>query len=227
MARIKIDDVYHAWRLYQTLIAAKRPLTLAEVSIAYAVDQRVSTNSLYLSFEDLDLESPESSRVLLLNMCGLLVQEIVDRVYFLHQTVKPFLLRQGQGSPLTLHAKVGALRWRGSVSLEESILSINSICPFYLNLAEFDQEITDREWHSKLKKQHKHRGPQYLWQSRRRLGEQSEIKYADDPSSYESEDDREDLSNVAHTECPQDDLYEFLSYASEYWDVHVQNLDSL
>ena len=80
MARIKNEDVYQAWRLYQILIAAKRPLILAEVSIAYAVDQRVSTNSLYLSFEDLDFESPESFRVLLPNMCGLLVQEIDDRV---------------------------------------------------------------------------------------------------------------------------------------------------
>jgi hypothetical protein len=87
----KSPDFEKARRLLHIILGAKRPLSLAEMSIAWA-------------FKDLGYERPRTSvtnriipesriRAHLRDLCGLFVIVVDDKVYLLHQTAREFLIR--------------------------------------------------------------------------------------------------------------------------------------
>jgi hypothetical protein len=73
------------------ILGANRPLTLSEMNIA--------VNNNTSSPEALDLESEKDFQVRLRSWCRLFVSVYHDKVYFLHQTAREFLL--ASSSPLT------------------------------------------------------------------------------------------------------------------------------
>jgi hypothetical protein len=68
------------------ILAATRPLTLEEMSVAMEVDE--STKSI----DDLDLEQKNDFKSRLRSWCGLFVSVYHCRIYFLNQTAREFLL---------------------------------------------------------------------------------------------------------------------------------------
>jgi hypothetical protein len=81
------------------VLAANRPLTVAEMNIA--VNISISSTSI----EDLDLEAEDDFRARLRSWCGLFISIYHGRIYFLHQTAREFLL-PALSSPTTIPAHV-------------------------------------------------------------------------------------------------------------------------
>ena len=69
------------------IVAAARPLTLKEMSLALAL------RGNHQSYGDLDLKSEERFRENIRDLCGLFVTIIDSRIYLLHQTAKEFLVQ--------------------------------------------------------------------------------------------------------------------------------------
>ncbi|GAP88947.1 putative ankyrin repeat protein [Rosellinia necatrix] len=107
-----------------TLLAASRPLTLGEMQIALGLN--VNTRTL----EELDLEPDDKFKNRLRELCGLFVTVHDNKVYFLHQTVREFLLPLSPPSP----SVSAATKWAHEFSMREAHLSLAESCVVYLHL---------------------------------------------------------------------------------------------
>ncbi|KAF2825325.1 purine and uridine phosphorylase [Ophiobolus disseminans] len=84
----KSQDRPTVQRVLTIILAATRPLTLSEMSVAMEIDENTKSS------EDLDLEQEHDFRSRLRSWCGLFVSVYHDRIYFLHQTAREFLLAE-------------------------------------------------------------------------------------------------------------------------------------
>lgn len=123
-------------RALSIILAANRPLTLSEMNIALNVHK--TSRSIY----DLDVEDDEDFRSRLRTWCGLFVSVHHDKVYFLHQTAREFLLAHAATPPnVTLEP-----RWRHSITSQSAHNVLTEICVVYLDflndetLPDFDTE---------------------------------------------------------------------------------------
>lgn len=73
-------------KVLQIVLAAFRPLTLKEMDVALHMNKQTS------SYADLELEGPSRLESTLPSRCGLMVTVVHSKVYFVHQSVKEFLL---------------------------------------------------------------------------------------------------------------------------------------
>ncbi|KAM3149290.1 hypothetical protein ABEW05_010451 [Botrytis cinerea] len=107
------------------VLAAHRPLTLAEMNIALNID------TVSRPIEYPDLETDETFKRTLRNWCGLFISIHHNKVYFLHQTAREFLL-----SELSSLAKIQTegSSWQGSISTQESHSVLATSCIRYLEL---------------------------------------------------------------------------------------------
>ncbi|KAL8701797.1 MAG: hypothetical protein Q9201_004711 [Fulgogasparrea decipioides] len=125
----RCDDPSFAKRVLQIVLVAGRPLTLEEMDIVLHVDEQTS------SYADLELEGSSRLQETLPSRCGLMISVIQSKVYFIHQTVKEFLVdNDGTGSP---SAKI----WQQSLSLQMSHQLMTDIC---LRLFTFSEIQVDR-----------------------------------------------------------------------------------
>ena len=112
----KCPDLVFAKKVLQIVLAAAQPLTLTEIDVALNVNEQTSL------YADLEQEGPSRLQETLPSRCGLMVSIIQSKVYFIHQTVKEFLL-----------GKVGSERpagrvWQQSLELRESHHLLAKIC---------------------------------------------------------------------------------------------------
>ena len=114
------------------ILAAKRPLSLAEMNVAVHAH---SASSYY----DMDLEDDEDFRKTLRNWCGLFVKIYDGKVEFLHQTAREFLLRKPSETPGQY------CRWQGSMSIAQAHATIAESCVAYLNFPDHDIEVPGDE----------------------------------------------------------------------------------
>ena len=105
-----------ARKVLQIVLVAGRPLTLDEIDVALKVNEQTS------SYADLELEEPSRLRETLPSRCGLMISIIQSRVYFIHQTVKEFILGKVGTKP------PGGRIWQQSINLEESHHLMAEIC---------------------------------------------------------------------------------------------------
>ncbi|EPE03575.1 ankyrin repeat protein [Ophiostoma piceae UAMH 11346] len=77
----KSKDTTMVRRALGIVLAARQPLTLAEMNVAVNIDHG----------RDLDLEDEEDFKLRLRSWCGLFVSVYHGKVYFLHQTAREFL----------------------------------------------------------------------------------------------------------------------------------------
>jgi nucleoside phosphorylase len=123
-------DTDQAKKLLQIVVAAMRPLTLKEMSLALALTEN------HHSYSDLDLKSEQRFREDVRDLCGLFVTVIDSRIYLLHQTAKEFLVRNNQVDP------IGSVRedfkWKYSLQPQESHRILTNICIWHLNFTEFE-----------------------------------------------------------------------------------------
>lgn len=131
------DDVLKALNL---VLAAVNPLTLSEMNIALSMNKSTKFS------EELDLEDEKDFKAALRDMCGLFLSIHDDKVHFIHQTARDFLLKK-QPEPL----KNGRFYWNGTLSLQRAHLDMAQSCIFYLDSdvalknREFSQYAT-RNW---------------------------------------------------------------------------------
>lgn len=125
LERVDPEDMERVKILFDLIIAAKRPLTLSEVNIAIHVRDRIGA----YSEAELDLAPNENFRKWLIHTCGFFVTEYADRVFFIHQTAKEFLLQDAaKGEPNV---------WRNSVTMSQAHRSMAESCIAYLSMKVF------------------------------------------------------------------------------------------
>jgi ankyrin repeat protein len=136
------SDPEEAQKLLHIVVAAARPLTLSEMAVALALQP----NGLYRDL-DPDLETNESFREHVRDLCGLFITIIGSKIYLLHQTAREFLVHDKPSigvRPATARSKEAPLRihdntprWKSSCQPRESHLILCQICIWYLLWAEF------------------------------------------------------------------------------------------
>lgn len=89
----RCDDRSFAMRALQIVLVAGRPLTLEEIDVALHMDEQTS------SYSDLELEGSSRLQETLPSRCGLMITVINSKVYFIHQTVKEFLIDNDSTGP--------------------------------------------------------------------------------------------------------------------------------
>lgn len=94
---MKIDGselAKQARRLLHIVIAAARPLTLKEMNIALAPDDKLESKKSCHSYDELDLESEGPFQDRVGNPCSLFLSIIDSKIYLIHQTAKAFLVSE-------------------------------------------------------------------------------------------------------------------------------------
>ena len=84
----KCGDAVYARKVLNAVLTAYQPLTLRELDVSIWVSDKTR------SYSDLELEDPSSLLETLPGRCGLMITVVDSRAYFIHQTVKEFLLRR-------------------------------------------------------------------------------------------------------------------------------------
>ncbi|KAF5688820.1 ankyrin repeat-containing protein [Fusarium circinatum] len=115
-------------RVLCVLLAAQRPLTVSEMNVAINIDYGLQ------SLDELDIETDEDFKVSLRSWCGLFVSIYQDRIYFLHQTAREFLLANlNSDAPISPQ-----LHWHRSISSQDAHVVLTELCVLYLDLADFE-----------------------------------------------------------------------------------------
>ncbi|RDL30832.1 Uncharacterized protein BP5553_10177 [Venustampulla echinocandica] len=145
------QDLKKTRTILQMIVAARRPLTLREMSIALLLQEYQPLD------EDLadEIESEEGIWNIIRDCCGLLVIRVDDRLYLLHQTVREFLVATGpninnvnqkardtpDSETVTPHSHL----WKYSVDLTDANSALAKSCISYLysNFAKTDNSLLD------------------------------------------------------------------------------------
>ena len=137
------NDYEQARRMLHVVVAANRPLTLAEMNVALAISPH------HCRTEEIDLEPDVSFQVTVRELCGLFVSIRDSKIYLIHQTAKEFLMGAGL-EDLTLGL---GNPWKSSLSPYKSELVLAKACILYLSLETFGikaLEVGQREtWETK------------------------------------------------------------------------------
>lgn len=112
----KCPDAPFAKKVLQILLVACRPLKLEEIDHAINVNEQTS------SYADLELEGSPQLQQTLPSRCGLMVSIVESKVYFIHQTVKEFLLSEAGTQARSERT------WQHSLDLDESHQLMAEIC---------------------------------------------------------------------------------------------------
>ncbi|KAF2473981.1 uncharacterized protein BDR25DRAFT_312139 [Lindgomyces ingoldianus] len=119
-----------ARKILHIIVAAARPLTLKEMTLALALQES------HRYYGDLELEAEDRFHEKVRDICGLFVTIIHSRLYLLHQTVKEFLVQNDTTNPPKgVHMD---LKWKHSLRPQESHRILTEICIWYLLLEDFE-----------------------------------------------------------------------------------------
>ena len=123
---LRCPEPEQARKLLHVILAAVRPLTLCEANMALNIERGQK------SPDDVDLYPEETFGTYVKNLCGLLVRISNSRIYFLHQTVKEFLIPLASATDIMKHIDSGGL-WKHSMDPMESNLFLARKCMYYLS----------------------------------------------------------------------------------------------
>ncbi|KAI8666137.1 NACHT-sigma domain-containing protein [Fusarium keratoplasticum] len=133
----KSRDPETAKKLLHIVVAAARPLTLEEMTLALTIQPK------HKSYSDIELEPEKRFREKIRDICGLFVTVIDSRIYLLHQTAKEFLVRNQ-----AVGGNYADLPWKHSLLPEESHRLLAEICTRHLLFADFESPPVDKEGNS-------------------------------------------------------------------------------
>ncbi|KIH94033.1 ankyrin repeat protein [Sporothrix brasiliensis 5110] len=117
------------------ILAAVRPLTLAEMNVA------MNTTGQETALADLELETEADFQSRLRDWCGLFVSIHHGRVNFLHQTAREFLLSVSSSVPVPT---VPGLQWQHSITMRQAHMVLAEICLQFLNIFNFVERETSK-----------------------------------------------------------------------------------
>ncbi|KAI9878100.1 MAG: hypothetical protein M1830_001892 [Pleopsidium flavum] len=120
-----------AKKLLHIVVAAKRPLNLAEMNIALSIEDGSH------SIEGLGLVPESSFQTVVRELCGLFVTIRDSKVYLIHQTAKEFLVSEGTSTHLP-SVSSGLELWKHSLEPAESSQVLANICIRYLLFTVFE-----------------------------------------------------------------------------------------
>lgn len=103
------------------IMAASRPLTLSEINIAASIPDKFKSTTL-------ELEGDQDFKLRLRSWCGLFISIHHNKIYFLHQTAREFLLA-ATPAPIPL-----GLQWHQSITIRSAHYVLAKACVLYLNL---------------------------------------------------------------------------------------------
>jgi hypothetical protein len=112
------------------ILAATRPLTLREMSVAMEVDENTK------SANDLDLEHENDFKLRLRSWCGLFVSIYHGKIYFLHQTAREFLLAEQMSS----NTNQKGLTWHGFTTMKDAHTALAECCVRFLSFVVVDSD---------------------------------------------------------------------------------------
>lgn len=127
----RISDKPKARKLLNIVLAATRPLTLAEINITMAIQDKHRSK---IQIEK-NLWSPSSCSSIVKNLCGLLVTVVDTKVYLIHKTVRDFLLPAETEQSTKQSDSSG--EWKGSFRIQISHDVLMRACISYLLLDDF------------------------------------------------------------------------------------------
>ncbi|KAF1951310.1 hypothetical protein CC80DRAFT_209398 [Byssothecium circinans] len=127
------SDIPKALRALRCVATARRPLWVKEVMVMTAVEEH------HASFDDLEeeLEAEERFQTTLRNLCGLCLVVIGGKVYFLHQTVREFLVSSEQESNCEIQPSIleyDPTLWKHALDQTTSHRVLAQACIWYLLL---------------------------------------------------------------------------------------------
>ena len=140
----RIDDSLNAGRarrILHIIVAAIRPLTLHEMNVALAVDERLQNGEPSQSYYELDLRLEGPLQEEIRDICGLFVSIVGSYVYLIHHTAKEFLIAEGITDKPPPRQIPRARVWGHSLQPGESNLILTRICLSYLLFPELDLDF--------------------------------------------------------------------------------------
>jgi hypothetical protein len=121
LERVHLSDKAEAEKAFQVLLAAERPVTLAEMNAALKImDAKVKRPA---SLPSIKLEPEFEGK--LREFCGLLVSVHEGNVYFFHQTVREFLLGRRPSDKTT--PAILQLNWAWDISLSKAYSKLKAL----------------------------------------------------------------------------------------------------
>lgn len=164
----------HAVRIFKILLAAFRPLTLGELQLAFEIDRTSS------SLSDLDLDDASQFYNRLRDYCGLFVSTQNEKVYFLHQTTREFIISNVQPNqrPYEMTPVDGA--FAHSISLPEAHLEMAHLCMSYLKFRNWRKDKLRMDVRRGIIHDRKHGAAQMSLLTYAGMEWVTHIRYADD-----------------------------------------------
>ncbi|KAK1613485.1 hypothetical protein BDP81DRAFT_336975 [Colletotrichum phormii] len=126
LGRLNPNQRGEAQTLLHIVLAARRPLTLLEMAVAF---QLAPDSPVAQAHKDLDLNST-NLKLHIRQLCGLFVFINDDRIYLIHQTAKEFLTRQDFSDYSIENC------WRRSLYRPDSDTIMTQICVQYLSFGD-------------------------------------------------------------------------------------------
>ena len=145
----KVNYAEHAQEarsLLHVVVAAVRPLTLGELRIALAINEKLESGEPCQSREDLDLQSEEAFRMKIRGLCGLFLSIVDSKVYLIHLTAKDFLISKNLKNRSATGDTSTPEVWKHSLAPAESNSVILKICLSLFLLRDLDDECTFLEY---------------------------------------------------------------------------------
>ncbi|KAL6877681.1 hypothetical protein HDV57DRAFT_510201 [Trichoderma longibrachiatum] len=137
----KSTDAKRTKKMLHIVVAAERPLTLAEMDLALAIEHN------HKSYKDVGGRPDARASEYFRNLCGLFITITDKRIYLLHQTAKEFLVSRiylgTQADNSDDHEanpqakRKSRLRWKSSLQRLESHRILCNICLWHLLFTEF------------------------------------------------------------------------------------------
>ena len=126
------SDKNNAKILLQLIVAATRPLRLAEANIALTLATQGKNCTPH---NELDLWPSQTFKSTIQNMCGLFINVHDEKITLIHQTAREFLIRTTQSGIVPLNKWPG--KWQGCLDIATAHSQISKVCLDYLSLDEF------------------------------------------------------------------------------------------
>jgi ankyrin repeat protein len=140
------SDEVKAQKLLKIMMAATRPLSLAEMAIALDLDDHHHRHS------QLHTMRGEKLQKHLRDLCGLFIVVIHSEIFFLHQTAREFLMKdRGDDAVKKLSdesEKLKSWKWAHTIAARHASLTLGRLCVLYLLLPDFaDGTLSSKATH--------------------------------------------------------------------------------
>ena len=130
--KIKTKDRPRARKLFDIILAAVRPLSLQEISVAMAVTEDCC------EYNKLGRWPAKSCQNTVRNLCGLFLRVVDAKVYLIHQTARDYLISSADLDTVSTPRTVSLTHWKQSFNSSLSNLVLAKTCILSLQLQDFE-----------------------------------------------------------------------------------------